>query len=41
MRSADRMPGLLTDNFPADCLVEDCLIHAQWPVREADRAGGG
>jgi hypothetical protein len=22
----DRIPGPLTDNFPADCLVEDCLI---------------
>ena len=22
----DRTPGPLTDNFPADCLVEDCLI---------------
>ena len=23
----DRTPGPLTSNYPADCLVEDCLIH--------------
>jgi len=23
----DRTPGPKTDNYPADCLVEDCLIH--------------
>ncbi len=23
----DRTPGPLTDNYPADCVVEDCLIH--------------
>ena len=23
----DRAPGPKTDNYPADCLVEDCLIH--------------
>jgi len=23
----DLEPGLLTNNYPADCLVEDCLIH--------------
>ena len=23
----DRTPGPKTDNFPADCLVDDCLIH--------------
>ena len=23
----DRTPGPLTNNFPADCLVDDCLIH--------------
>jgi hypothetical protein len=23
----DRAPGPKTDNFPADCLVDDCLIH--------------
>jgi hypothetical protein len=25
-KALDRTPGPLTDNFPADCLVEDCLI---------------
>jgi hypothetical protein len=25
-QTLDRTPGPLTDNFPADCLVEDCLI---------------
>jgi len=25
-KTLDRTPGPLTDNFPADCLVEDCLI---------------
>ncbi len=23
----DRAPGPLTDNYPADCTIEDCLIH--------------
>ena len=26
-RGIDRTPGPKTDNYPADCLVEDCLIH--------------
>jgi hypothetical protein len=26
-RDLDRTPGSRTDNYPADCLVEDCLIH--------------
>jgi hypothetical protein len=25
-KALDRTPGPLTDNYPADCLVEDCLI---------------
>ena len=25
--SIDRTPGPLTNNYPADCLVDDCLIH--------------
>ncbi|MCU0915310.1 MAG: PDZ domain-containing protein [Planctomycetes bacterium] len=27
LKDIDRMPGPRTDNYPADCLVEDCLIH--------------
>ncbi len=30
----DRTPGPRTDNFPADCLVEDCLIHATGRVEK-------
>jgi len=26
-RDIDRTPGPKTDNYPADCLVEDCVIH--------------
>lgn len=26
-KDVDRTPGPKTDNYPADCLVEDCLIH--------------
>jgi|GEM_PF-73400 len=26
-KDIDRTPGPRTDNYPADCLVEDCLIH--------------
>ncbi len=26
-QSLDRTPGPQTDNFPAECLVDDCLIH--------------
>lgn len=25
--SMDKAPGPLTDNYPADCVVDDCLIH--------------
>jgi hypothetical protein len=27
LEDIDRAPGPKTDNYPADCLVEDCLIH--------------
>jgi PDZ domain/Right handed beta helix region len=27
LEELDRTPGPLTNNYPADCLVEDCLIH--------------
>ena len=27
LEELDRKPGPLTDNYPADCLVDDCLIH--------------
>jgi hypothetical protein len=27
MADIDRTPGPKTDNYPADCLVDDCLIH--------------
>ena len=27
LSALDRTPGPKTDNYPADCLVEDCLIH--------------
>ena len=27
MTEIDRTPGPKTDNYPADCLVDDCLIH--------------
>jgi hypothetical protein len=27
LEEIDRTPGPKTDNYPADCLVEDCLIH--------------
>ncbi len=27
LRDVDRTPGPKTDDYPADCLVEDCLIH--------------
>ncbi len=27
LKDLDRTPGPKTDNYPADCLVEDCLIH--------------
>lgn len=27
LEDIDRTPGPKTDNYPADCLVEDCLIH--------------
>ena len=27
LEDIDREPGPKTDNYPADCLVEDCLIH--------------
>jgi hypothetical protein len=27
LEDIDRQPGPKTDNYPADCLVEDCLIH--------------
>lgn len=27
LEEIDRTPGPLTDNYPADCLVDDCLIH--------------
>jgi hypothetical protein len=30
----DRTPGPRTDNFPANCLVEDCLIHATGRVEK-------
>ena len=33
----DRTPGPKTDNYPADCLVDDCLIYLTGPRREADR----
>jgi hypothetical protein len=28
LANLDRTPGPRTDDYPADCLVEDCLIHA-------------
>jgi len=30
----DRTPGQRTDNFPADCLVRDCLIHGTGRVEK-------
>ncbi|OIQ89101.1 hypothetical protein GALL_290060 [mine drainage metagenome] len=27
LKDIDRTPGPKTDNYPADCLVDDCLIH--------------
>ena len=27
LEEIDRTPGPMSDNFPADCLVDDCLIH--------------
>ena len=33
----DQTPGPKTDNYPADCLVDDCLIHDIGRGREAGR----
>jgi hypothetical protein len=30
----DQTPGPLTDNYPADCLVDDCLIHETGQVEK-------
>ena len=39
VKNIDLKPGPQTDNYPSDCLVEDCLIYLTGPGREADRPG--
>jgi len=34
LATIDRTPGPRTDNYPADCLVEDCLIHGTGRVEK-------
>ena len=40
LKDISRTPGPKTDNYPADCLVDDCLIHETGRVEKQTARGG-